>query len=573
MSSRRSKRDGFRAFLTNPGPALKDMFRSRSPAPSWSSANRSWTQNPTPTSTEPAAATTSGLASEPVRLPTTGSTVDTPTLAQQPGQLPTPMRPSTPGPWSTYMAQPTIMMPPDQVSANLAKLDPSTKPEGAGRVEEPVELKHQVPKSVWQPATQVEDTASGVLKTALGAAKKGVSVVSTFKGVSDMLASCIDSIPTAAENRKDFDDLTSSISAVRQDLEEHLSRVNPEQMSKAVSDAIGKLNQLAAHIDEKQARTQARAYLDAEKDIDDLVEYYRDVEALLRRLQSNAVLNIWRIANENMNVANEGLANTLLAGLNPVREALYDSSAASQVRRRGCTPDTRQLVLKELLDWASDAHGAKVYWMNGMAGTGKTTIAYSFCSELESAEQLAASFFCTRLLPECQDVSRIVPMIAYQLAHFCRPIKEVLCRRLSNDPMVSIRGLTTQFEKLVSTPLRDVRDRLPTVLPIVVIDALDECSSRGDAVLFLSALLRCAGDLPVKFFVTCRPDSVLLGKLSAGGNIAHSLLHLHDIEESLVQADIKTYLKQELETLLVASDQIDRLTRLSGKLFIYAATA
>ncbi|KAG9081464.1 hypothetical protein FRC07_014503 [Ceratobasidium sp. 392] len=123
-----------------------------------------------------------------------------------------------------------------------------------------------------------------------------------------MLASCIDNIPTAAKNRKDFYDLASSISVARQDLEEHLSRVNPEQMSKAVSDATGKLNQLASHIEEKQERTGARAYFDAEKDIDDLVECYRDVERLLRRLQSTAVLNIWRIANESLNIANESLA-------------------------------------------------------------------------------------------------------------------------------------------------------------------------------------------------------------------------------------------------------------------------
>jgi len=38
-----------------------------------------------------------------------------------------------------------------------------------------------------------------------------------------------------------------------------------------------------------------------------------------------------------------------------------------------------------LKDWARDADGAEVYWMNGMAGTGKTTILYSLCKWLSNS--------------------------------------------------------------------------------------------------------------------------------------------------------------------------------------------
>ena len=56
--------------------------------------------------------------------------------------------------------------------------------------------------------------------------------------------------------------------------------------------------------------------------------------------------------------------------------AEYD--AASPAPRNACTENTRTAILATLQAWASDNSTTKVYWLNGMAGTGKTMIAYSF---------------------------------------------------------------------------------------------------------------------------------------------------------------------------------------------------
>ncbi|KAG9125947.1 hypothetical protein FRC07_005498, partial [Ceratobasidium sp. 392] len=421
-------------------------------------------------------------------------------------------------PFSAIIAQP------QQSSHSRQQEDPSTSCAAP-----------QTPKASSS-TTHSRTKGSTALKSALRKLGKVTNAVPPLGSVVDLLADCVDAVSITGEGCEDYEVLAETIAASVEVLEKHLELSDLVEITEPVMTIVDKLKEQADYLSVKQRRAGIRRLIDVQQDTDDVMKCYRRLNTLFQQLQNNAILHIWRLAKKNWNAADETLAvakNAILDKLDPATAARYDSIAASQLGRGACTPNTRRLVLQGLQNWANDPNGSKVYWMNGMAGTGKTTIAYSFCSELESAEQLAASFFCTRQLPECQDVSRIVPMIAYQLAHFCRPVKEVLCRRLSSDPTVSIRSLTTQFEKLISTPLRDVRDRLPTILPIVVIDALDECSSRGDAVLFLSALLRCAGDLPVKFFVTCRPDSVLLGKLSAGGSIAHSLLHLHDIEESL----------------------------------------
>jgi hypothetical protein len=53
-------------------------------------------------------------------------------------------------------------------------------------------------------------------------------------------------------------------------------------------------------------------------------------------------------------------------------------------------------------------------------------------------------------------------------------------------------------------------------------------------------LFRYASELPIKLFVTCRPEPSVHKKLYSQDVHTRSVLHLHDVEESLVQADIET---------------------------------
>ncbi|KAG9085627.1 hypothetical protein FS749_004281 [Ceratobasidium sp. UAMH 11750] len=105
---------------------------------------------------------------------------------------------------------------------------------------------------------------------------------------------------------------------------------------------------------------------------------------------------------------------------------------------------------------------------------------------------------------------------------------------------------------------------------IVVVDALDECSDNVNVRSFLDALYQSAGDLPIRFFVTCRPDPSLSKKLQSWNEGSRILFHLHDIEQSVVRGDIEIYLSAELGGL--ATDHIRQLSEQAGKLFIFAAT-
>lgn len=208
-----------------------------------------------------------------------------------------------------------------------------------------------------------------------------------------------------------------------------------------------------------------------------------------------------------------------------------------------------------------------------MAGTGKTTIAYSLCEQLHEGLRLAASFFCSRQLPSCRNVKHIIPTIAYQLARFSAPFRHALSSVLEQNPDADTLKVSAQFQKLIVEPLRLVQRATHTDL-VVVIDALDECDSRDGAEEILKALLLYAPELPIKFFVTSRPESKILDRMqyeeSRGVPVK---LDLHNLEHSVVREDIKTYLKAKLNPMtLLSSTDLEKLVDQSGVLFIYAAT-
>ena len=56
-----------------------------------------------------------------------------------------------------------------------------------------------------------------------------------------------------------------------------------------------------------------------------------------------------------------------------------------------------------------------VYWLNGLAGTGKSTIAQTIAERLFAEGQLGASFFCSRDFEDRSNLDLIFPTLAAQL--------------------------------------------------------------------------------------------------------------------------------------------------------------
>ena len=138
-------------------------------------------------------------------------------------------------------------------------------------------------------------------------------------------------------------------------------------------------------------------------------------------------------------------------------------------------------VLFQLESWSNDPEDKHVFWLNGLAGTGKSTIAQTF-AEMSFAEgKLGASFFCSRNSDSRSSLQSIFPTLAYQLAyqhsHFLRELLPVLTT--SHD--VGQESLCSQMEKLMVRPFKATQ-----LSTLVVIDALDECKDDEPASAILS---------------------------------------------------------------------------------------
>ncbi|CAE6536969.1 unnamed protein product, partial [Rhizoctonia solani] len=197
----------------------------------------------------------------------------------------------------------------------------------------------------------------------------------------------------------------------------------------------------------------------------------------------------------------------------------------------------------------------------------------SLCEWLEKTNRLGASFFCSRISSTCRSLSRIVPTLAYQLARYSPVFRSALCAALKDNPDAGTLNVMQQFEKLVHHPILKVKDNIPESV-VIVIDALDECNDKFSVRLLLDVLLKFAGELPLKFFVSSRPESQIRDRMMSQGGASRSIVHLHDIEHSIVENDIKKYLTEALSPMNPPPphEQIEILAQRSRNLFIYAAT-
>ena len=73
-------------------------------------------------------------------------------------------------------------------------------------------------------------------------------------------------------------------------------------------------------------------------------------------------------------------------------------------------------VLDKIGLWARDFDKSPVYWLNGLARMGKTTIAQTIPERLFADGQLGASFFCSRDFEDQSNLQTIFPTLAVQLA-------------------------------------------------------------------------------------------------------------------------------------------------------------
>jgi hypothetical protein len=227
--------------------------------------------------------------------------------------------------------------------------------------------------------------------------------------------------------------------------------------------------------------------------------------------------------------------------------------------------------------WANDFDKPPVYWLNGLAGTGKTTIAQTIAERFFADGRLGASFFCSRNFEDRSNLKLIFPTLAAQLARRYPEFRPILVSLVQSDPEVAHESLYNQADKLVFRPLRE-----SAISTVIVIDALDECKDEEPASAILSVLGRFVSEVPsVKFFLTGRPEPrVREGfRLYLPAKVTDTFV-LHDVEPGLIKNDIRWFLKHSFLEIAYrrggltgwpTKEQTDIICERAGGLFVYAA--
>jgi hypothetical protein len=249
--------------------------------------------------------------------------------------------------------------------------------------------------------------------------------------------------------------------------------------------------------------------------------------------------------------------------------------------RERCLGGTRGDVLQQLERWLKDERDQRVFWLNGLAGTGKSTIAQTFAAMCFADGVLGATYFCSRDADDRSNLQNIIPTLAFQLAYQYPGFREELLKLLKTNPDVGRESLSSQMEKLIVGPFKTTRIRT-----LIIIDALDECKDKQPESAILFTLSKYVDQIPsVKFFITGRPEThIRSGFRLPSLRSVTKVLGLHEVDRSIVDNDIKLFFRTQLANIPSNRSDCDLtedwpspldiniLCKKAAGLFIYAET-
>lgn len=260
--------------------------------------------------------------------------------------------------------------------------------------------------------------------------------------------------------------------------------------------------------------------------------------------------------------------------------ASFDSN--ERLHEPYCLPDTRVDILHQIMKWSADPCQKTIFWLNGMAGTGKSTIARTITHTLKEQKRLAANFFFSRGRGDLSHTGKLFSTVAFQLAATSEPLKHYISEAIAEDENIYHQSMRDQWTKLVYQPLSKLEgdSRSPLIL---VFDALDECGRQDDVRTLLQLLTEAKNlkNVQLGVLVTSRPEIPISLGFRAISETVHEDFVLHDISADVIRHDISVFLRHELSKIkderLLPFDwpgepKLEILVERSSKLFIYAAT-
>ena len=262
--------------------------------------------------------------------------------------------------------------------------------------------------------------------------------------------------------------------------------------------------------------------------------------------------------------------------------ASFDSHAEEHNSR--CLADTRVEIQRHIKDWAEKRDGKHIFWLSGMAGTGKSTIARTAAQSFADQGRLGASFFFKKGEGERGNASRFFTTIATDLMTRIPEMKPGIREAVELEPAIAEKTLQNQFDKLICRPLSNIQQTSTQNEDlVVVIDALDECDREEDMRAILRLLTQANKIRPIslRIFVTSRPEFPIRLGFQQMPDGTYEDLVLHEVATETIARDIGLFFEDELANIRTQrslsgswpkEQDVQTLVRMAVPLFIFAAT-
>ncbi|KAI5117554.1 hypothetical protein M0805_004754 [Coniferiporia weirii] len=301
-----------------------------------------------------------------------------------------------------------------------------------------------------------------------------------------------------------------------------------------------------------------------------LASHKGEIDSLTKEFKALKDTFDWRIKIETRKFAKDAAVNTeniLLQQLRPAMDAYYTED-------RCCLEGTRKDILGQIRAWADSESESKLFWLHGVAGSGKSCIANSVAHELKQQRRLFGCFFCKRDDPDCRIPKKVIPTLAHHFSKWHADYRSQMVSLMQGEEGLGIySSLARQLELLVKKSMVSLsfgpEDR--ALMPLVIIiDALDECEDRFQ---LAQTLLQFTDDVPwVKVFITSRPSADLRRIFSKYENLDIDA----KIEFDLQGGDIIQYTKfcaKMPKVINLTDNEVQTLAQMASGLFIWTSTA
>ncbi|KAF7540571.1 hypothetical protein G7054_g1266 [Neopestalotiopsis clavispora] len=273
--------------------------------------------------------------------------------------------------------------------------------------------------------------------------------------------------------------------------------------------------------------------------------------------------------------------NEMLSKLPAVPQAAFNSIENQYAAT--CLPNTRVELLQEIIDWVDGSDKRCIFWLNGIAGTGKSTVAQTISRRYQDRGNLGGSFFFSKGGGDSSLADKFITTLAFQLSTKIPQVKQFIHDAIAQQPNIAAHSLRDQWDQLILKPLSRLNKHAPSTI-LFVIDALDECASERDIRIILKLITSSQSltNIRLRILITSRPETPIRCGFSHISKAERQIFVLHEILPAIVDRDLGLFFEHNFMALReergFADDWpgtqfIKRLVEISGGLFIWASTA